>query len=265
MVLPGAESFTFLSETLFLVFTIDGNESSLNIYPVVGSRSTTAPTASFLLPKPKDSVSTVPSALRCEPSPLPELSAASSPNARIGHSLVDRRFFRTSPEARVISLSLIFNGSDGQRHFSLIISAKLLLDEIYKRRSMQEEPTVIPWSDWGMRSARMLPGRSPQIWVSFNWGSRLILDHQDGEIEVLDFNPYTVRRAREDGDTKTVTQTTSIEDNSVFLDEEIVTSLPYTVSVLNLEYSYEGVMIDEERIIVVKRVSSLISFLIQWI
>jgi hypothetical protein len=265
MKVHGAESFTFLSETLFLVFADDANYGpALYVYPVSGLAA--IPKACFLLPKLKDPAFMSSSMLRCEPSPLPELSATSPlVDARIGHPFVDQRFFRTSPEARVMYLSVVFHGSDGFRHFSFLISAKLLLDEFYKYQCQRKGDPVVLWEEWGLGTTRILPGRSPQVWVSLNWGSRLILDHQDGEIEVLDFNSYTVRRAMEDGETKTVTQTTSIKDDSVFLDDEIVTGLPYTVCTLSLEYHYEGAMIDEERIIVVKRVSSLNCFLIQWI
>ena len=104
-------------------------------------------------------------------------------------------------------------------------------------------------------------------WITMTNGQRYVTttDEQRGPLTLRDFNPYHVRRHQmraADGDrdaeekmvlpngniVRLVTQKTVLQRGDLF-EADVESELPYCETVTRKEYGYDGVMIDEERII----------------
>jgi hypothetical protein len=136
-------------------------------------------------------------------------------------------------------------------------------------------PTAVqvPWAEWGVGATRWFEGDPASMrWITTTAGQRAVTmeDSAPTPIIVRDFNPYAVRSARmRAGASGLVPQcnwdeqlpnrnrlTLKVEDTvllagSVFK-EDVRSSLPYVEIVTQEQYSYEGVLIDEERILGLK-------------
>ena len=134
------------------------------------------------------------------------------------------------------------------------------------------EPTMVPWSAWGIPVTRWFESDPSSIqWITTTAGQRAVTmeDRTPTRIIVRDFNPYAVRAALAQGRTQQECdedvhdklrvlpngnrQTVKVEENVIpagsTFREDVRSALPYIETVTQARYGYEGVMIDEERIL----------------
>ncbi len=170
------------------------------------------------------------------------------------------------------------------RPFSFIVHRRALLDHIPTAlracapfSSIPDpapETVQVPWEAWGASATRWFEGDPASMrWITTTAGQRAVT-MEDGDLTpiiVRDFNPYAVRSARaraaavghlqqrcdwsEDLPNGNVV-TLKVDDSvlaagSVFKDD-VRSSLPYVEVVTRAVYRYEGVLIDEERILGLK-------------
>ena len=131
----------------------------------------------------------------------------------------------------------------------------------------------VPWEAWGPAATRWFEGDPASMrWITTTAGQRAVTmeDGAPTPIIVRDFNPYAVRSAcawalasghSQDRDwSKELpngnqmllkVEDSVLEAGSVFKDD-VRSSLPYVEVVTRAEYQYEGVLIDEERILGLK-------------
>jgi len=169
------------------------------------------------------------------------------------------------------------------RPFTFIVHRRALLAQIpdayraYPPFCSIPEPlppsAQIPWAAWGPHVTRWFEGDPASMrWITTTAGQRAVTmeDGAPTPIIVRDFNPYTVRSARARAAESDQSQqcnwseqlpngnrmTLKVEDSvllagSVFK-EDVRSSLPYVEVMTQAEYRYEGVLIDEERILGLK-------------
>jgi hypothetical protein len=109
-------------------------------------------------------------------------------------------------------------------------------------------------------------------WITTTTGQRIVTleDRTPTPIVVRDFNPYAVRAARAlaaasgesqqgdwsvqlpNGNRKTLRVKDSVLTAGLLFKEDVRSSLPYVETVTQREYHYDGVMMDDERILGVK-------------
>jgi hypothetical protein len=256
MELKYSHSFTFLSEAFFLIFCVIRDRPSMHVYPIIASPTPLSPMVLFLFPPFGESFHIDSLLLQCKPSPLSQLPSSAFFTSPKALSREVERLFRISPKASVMSVSMTLTKSAAyeSRHFTFIISTQSLLHEvtdIHTREGYPNSPSALSWESWGPRSSRVFSAHSATYWAYFVCGSRFILD-RGNDIEVLDFNPYVVRRAT--AEDVVVTRRTTLDDQHVSIfDEEVVSELPYLISHLNIDKSpsYSGAMIDEGGIVLV--------------
>jgi hypothetical protein len=142
-------------------------------------------------------------------------------------------------------------------------------------------PTVVhvPWSAWGPPATRLFVGSSLALyWIATTAGQRAVAleNRTPTPIIVRDFNPHSVRVARAlavesgwsregnwskqlpNGNRMTLRVEDSVIAGSYIFEEDVRTSLPYVEIVTRDEYDYEGVMMDDQRILAFKvRLDSL--------
>ena len=128
----------------------------------------------------------------------------------------------------------------------------------------------VPWSVWGPPATRLFLGNhTPISYIETTAGQRAVTlgDGMPAPIIVRDFNPYAVRSARALASTGGQSQqgnwnkrlpngnrmSLKVEDSiltagSIFK-EDVWSSLPYVEIVTQDEYQYDGVMMDDERIL----------------
>ncbi|KAF8492164.1 hypothetical protein F5888DRAFT_1731372 [Russula emetica] len=173
---------------------------------------------------------------------------------------------------------------DASRPFTFIVHRRVLLDHIPAAHracapfcSTPEpapETVQVPWEAWGPSATRWFESDPASVsWITTTAGQRAVTmeDGASTPIIVRDFNPYAVRSARaraaagghlqQQCDWNEVlpngnTMTLKVDDSvlvagSVFKDD-VRSSLPYVEIVTREEYHYEGVLIDEERILGLK-------------
>ena len=128
----------------------------------------------------------------------------------------------------------------------------------------------LPWSAWGPPATRLFVGNStPMYWISTTAGQRAVMlaDELPSPIIVRDFNPYAVRAALAlaaesgqsqqanwskqlpDGNRMTLTVEDSVLTAGSIFKEDVRSSLPYVEIVTQNEYWYNGLMMDDERIL----------------
>ncbi|KAI0294024.1 hypothetical protein B0F90DRAFT_1821617 [Multifurca ochricompacta] len=132
-------------------------------------------------------------------------------------------------------------------------------------------PVKVPWSGWGVVATRWFEGDPASMrWITTTAGQRAVTMDEGGPtpIRVRDFNPYTVRAVRqcrdvegEPGDWEELLpngnwQILRVEESvlpaGAMFKEDVRSALPYVETVTRERYRYEGVLIDEERILGLK-------------
>jgi hypothetical protein len=136
------------------------------------------------------------------------------------------------------------------------------------------EAVQVPWEAWGVATTRWFEGDPASMrWITTTAGQRAVTmeDNAPTPIIVRDFNPYAVRSARarasasghsqqrcdwiEDlpnGNRMALKVEDSVLDAGSLFKDDVRSSLPYVEIVTRAEYRYEGVLIDEERILGLK-------------
>jgi hypothetical protein len=134
-------------------------------------------------------------------------------------------------------------------------------------------PVEVPWSAWGIAATRWFESDPASVrWITTTAGQRAVAmeDSVRTPIIVRDFNPYTVRTARAraaakgrtqecnwseplpNGNRTILTVEESVLPAGVAFKEDVRSALPYVEIVTQNVYRYEGVLIDEERILGLK-------------
>jgi hypothetical protein len=170
------------------------------------------------------------------------------------------------------------------RPFSFIVHRRALLDHIpvahracapfCSTPEPAPETVQVPWEAWGSSATRWFEGDPASMrWITTTAGQRAVTmeDRASTPIIVRDFNPYAVCSARARAAASAYLQqrcdwsedlpngnvmTLKVDDSvlaagSVFKDD-VRSSLPYVEVVTRAEYRYEGILIDEERILGLK-------------
>ena len=190
------------------------------------------------------------------------------------------RPFRNNEEDAIITFRLRTN----TRRFTFFSHRRALLDHIPAAHracapfcSTPEpapETMRVPWKAWGPSATRWFEGCPTTLrWIMMTAGQRAVTmeDGASSPIIARDFNPYAVRSARARAAASGHLQqrcdwseylpngnqmTLKVDDNviaagSVF-EDDVRSSLPYVEVVTQAEYRYDGVIIDEERILGMK-------------
>ncbi|KAI0285739.1 hypothetical protein BC826DRAFT_111070 [Russula brevipes] len=199
------------------------------------------------------------------------------------------RPFRDKAEDAIILFNVVIE--DGQFHFpdtrpfTFIVHRRALLGHIpaaYRECAPfcsipEPAPAHVPWAEWGVTATRWFEGDPASMrWITTTAGQRAVTMEDVGAptpIIVRDFNPYMVRSARggvsangrprgynwsaqlPNGNRMAVKVEESVLSASSVFKEDVRSSLPYVEIVTRAEYRYEGVLIDEERILGLKVMS----------
>lgn len=191
------------------------------------------------------------------------------------------RPFHDKAEDAIVVFNMAYDFSWTRRDWLiLIVHRRALLAHIPAAHracapfSPTPEPTPavveVPWSAWGPPATRLFSGDPMTIHcVETTAGQRAVMleDKMPSPIIVRDFNPYAVRAARtlasasellqQGGWSKQLpngNQMNLKEDDSVLIGgsifkEDMRSSLPYVEIVTRDVYDYDGVMIDDQRIL----------------
>ena len=129
--------------------------------------------------------------------------------------------------------------------------------------------TLVPWHAWGVPVTRWFESDPASIrWITTTAGQRAVTmeDRKPTPIIVRDFNPHAVRAAlaREDvqegchrggvqrlpnGNWQEIKVAVDVIRAGTVFREDVRSALPYIETVTQNKYGYEGVLIDEERIL----------------
>lgn len=123
--------------------------------------------------------------------------------------------------------------------------------------------TAVPWSQWGPNISRWLPADGlPTRWITTTSGQRCVSIMEDApsspsEYYVFDFNPHSVRVALMEGvkaymteeDRRMVCTSSTTIDPAFAFAEEVSSCLPYVVTESKERYAFDGVLLDEERVL----------------
>jgi len=221
---------------------------------------------------------------RAEPNPTGSSSLAIPPPSS--------RPFRDKAEDAIILFNMLIEDVQlhpGQflfpqtRPFTFIVHRRALIEHIpavhracalfCSAPEPESEPAHVPWAAWGVSATRWFEGDPASMrWITTTAGQRAISMEETipTPIIVRDFNPHAVRsvcaRAPASGQPRQCNwseelsngnrMTLKVEDSvlpagSVFK-EDVRSSLPYVETATRAEYNYEGVLIDEERILGLK-------------
>lgn len=132
----------------------------------------------------------------------------------------------------------------------------------------------VPWDAWGVAATRWFEGDPASMrWITTTAGQRAVTmeDGASTPIIVRDFNPYAVRSAQArataaghsqqqrdwiehlpNGNVMMLRVDDSVLSAGSVFKDDVRSSLPYVEVVTRAEYRYQGVLIDEERILGLK-------------
>jgi len=191
------------------------------------------------------------------------------------------RPFRDKAEDAIIIFDISYGNFSGPDEFTFIVHRSALLAHVPVARgtcatslSAPEETAAgavhVPWSAWGAAATRWFKGeRTSMSWITRTAGQRAVTmgDSMPSPIIVRDFNPYAVRTAcapasasgktqqgnwsmqLPNGNWMTVNVMESVLAAGPTFEEDVRSSLPYVEIVTQNKYHYEGVMIDDQRIL----------------
>ena len=215
---------------------------------------------------------------RAEPNPI-----GSGPGPLLVAAPSSRPFRDTAVDAIVLFDLLIEDMNPHAGHepspFTFIVHRRALIAHIPRAQRACAPfhtvagavPTTVPWSAWGVPVTRWFESDLSSRWITTTAGQRAVTmeDCTPTPIIVRDFNPYAVRAALAQGWTQQECdhdvgkksqvlpsgnrQTVNVEEDVIpagsTFREDVRSALPYIETVTQARYGYEGVMIDEERIL----------------
>ena len=270
-------SFAFLLQDT-LVFS-DTTQNVLRIAKIVIDNNETprlVPLCVLHLPPLNRHASVVHISCRTEPNP-----AGSCPPASSAPS--DRPFREKAEDAIIMFAVYIDHHVLDTGRFTFVVHRRALLGHVPAAHHAcapfcsAPEPALplvhVPWSAWGPTATRWFVGDpSSMAWITTTTGQRIVTleARTPTPIVVRDFNPYTVRATRAlaaanggsrqgnwsmqlpNGNWKTLKVKDSVLAAGPLFKEDVRSSLPYVETVTQGEYHYDGVMMDDERILGVK-------------
>jgi len=217
-------------------------------------------------------------ACRAEPNPT---GSGPSPFAIPAPS--DRPFRDKAEDAIVMFTLFTFTPNRGRCQFTFIVHRHALFAHIpaalracapfCSAPRPAPPPVQVPWAAWGVPATRWFEGDPASMrWITTTAGQRSVTMENGGltPIIVRDFNPYAVRAARAlaaasgnshkgnwskelpNGNRMTLKVEDSVIAAGSEFEEDVRSSLPYVEIVTQAKYRYEGVLIDEERILGLK-------------
>lgn len=193
------------------------------------------------------------------------------------------RPFRDKGEDAIIIFNILYRHFSGVDQLTFIVHRRALLAHIPAEHRAcvpfssatgpTPTPVQVPWSAWGPTVTRWFEGDNPSTcFMTRAAGQRAVTleNRTPTPIIVRDFNPYAVRVASALASTSGQLEqgnwskqlpngnqmTLNVEDSvlaagSIFK-EDVRTSLPYIEIMTQGEYDYQGVVIDDERILGLK-------------
>jgi len=194
----------------------------------------------------------------------------------------DRPFCDKTEDA-IIIFDICYNRSPGTESITFILHRSALLAHVpvapgaYATFCSAPAPegtapdvVHVPWSAWGPTTTRWFKGeRTSASWMTRTAGQRAVTvgDSVPSPTIPRDFNPYAVRAAcapastsgksqqgswsmqLPNGNRMTVNVMKSVLAAGPIFKEDVRSSLPYVEIVTQNKYHYEGVMIDDQRIL----------------
>ena len=197
------------------------------------------------------------------------------------------RPFRDNAEDAVVMFRLSTEGVDQETRnleihtFMFIVHRCALLAHIPAAQracspfciTPKTTPVQVPWDVWGVSATRWFEDDpASRRWITTTAGQRSVTmeDGASTPVIVRDFNPYAVRAARAvaatsgqwqqgnwrkrlpNGNRMALKVKDSVISAGSIFEEDVRSSLPYVEIVTQTEYDYDGVFIDEERILGLK-------------
>jgi hypothetical protein len=260
--------FSFLSQDTLVIPNLDYN--SLDVSKVViDSDDTPRLVPLCVLHLPPLARGAVLHDINCRAEPNP----SSSGHVPIPSS--SDRPFRDKAEDAIIFFDAFYGHSSGSAWPTFMVHRSALLSVAHRASALfcsAPGGTVVhvPWSAWGPAATRWFKGgRTPVGWISRTAGQRAVTlrDSMPTPIIVRDFNPYAVRAAcaaasasgkwqqgnwsmqLPNGNRMSLNVMESVLAVGHIFKEDVRSSLPYVEIVTQNKYQYEGVMIDEQRIL----------------
>ena len=191
------------------------------------------------------------------------------------------RPFRDKATDAIVLFNLLIEDSEPiMRHvfpemhpFTFIVHRRALIAQIPRAAAAADDAStlVLPWSAWGVPVTRWFDSDAASIrWITTTAGQRVVTmeDRKPTPIIVRDFNPHAVsaalaREAAARGRSRGCDHGTRLPNGNrqvvkvaedviragaVFM-EDVRSALPYIETVTQKTYKYEGLLIDEERIL----------------
>ncbi|KAF8880289.1 hypothetical protein BD779DRAFT_1675987 [Infundibulicybe gibba] len=190
------------------------------------------------------------------------ISCRGEPNpAGPGSTLNSGQLFHASA-LQAIVLFRIHIESIFEEHFTLafVVHRQSLIDIFNNRASPpspENAPQHLPWSDWGPPVTRWMDADGTPAWITTTSGQRCVLISAiiPSPITILDFNPRNVAKMKDyvrrhpgcgmfysDEEEK-------LDDDAGIFREPVYSALPYCRYKSEENHSYDGVFIDEERLL----------------
>ena len=276
-------SFTFLTEDTLVIPNLLQN--TLEIIRIVVDKGDDdvprlVPLCTLGLPQLALHASIIRLGCRAEPNPTgsgPLLTPAPS-----------SRPFRDKPADAIVLFNLLIEDTNPHaahffhetRPFTFIVHRHALVAHIpHAQRTcapFRSAPgavsTLVPWPEWGVSVTRWFESDPASIrWITTTAGQRAVTmeERTPTPIIVRDFNPYAVRdalargaaqgRSNEcdrgiqkqlpNGNRQVVKVAEDVIPAGTMFREDVRSALPYVETVTQTRYAYEGVLIDEERIL----------------
>ena len=271
-------NFSFLTEDTLVI--PNRPENSLEIVRIVDDESDSddniprlVPLCTLNLPSLAEHASIIRLGCYAEPKPT-----GSGPGPLLVPAPSSRPFRDTAGDAiTIFDLLIEDDAAHEPSSFTFIVHRRALIAHIPRaqracapfRAVAGAEPTTVPWSAWGVPVTRWFDYDPWMRWITTAAGQRVVMmeDYTPAPIVVRDFNPYAVRAAlaREaaqgrtqeceksqvlpNGNRQTVKVEADVIPAGSIFREEVRSALPYFETVTQTRYGYEGVVIDEERIL----------------
>jgi len=190
------------------------------------------------------------------------------------------QLFSPSPESAIIVFYLAVHGffPDSQRlrnlsRYSFVVHRSAILDVALNQPSLLRNEAgieiltdeldgipAIPWKLWGPHLTRWSGGDEVLRYITVTAGQRLAATVNRG-IVIRDFNPYAVKLTHRrpldsnvlENGTRVEKGTAILQGSDVFFVEAVVSSLPYVETVWDYVGSCEGVLMDEEHVVILSR------------
>ncbi|KIY49787.1 hypothetical protein FISHEDRAFT_40809 [Fistulina hepatica ATCC 64428] len=207
------------------------------------------------------------------------LSCRGEPNPmRAGAWSHSPDLFAPRPETAILILNFHFvsmRGDHGSHALSLVVHRNSLMDLVPRL----SPDTTLAWTEWGPPICRWFAMDNINTrWITTTAGQRLICvpesndEDSDAAVCICDFNPYNVRRFRHGSlfpgvhdmsrDIFTLVdepETLEAQDRIDVFEEPVTSELPYLCSRSATLHKFDGVLLDDRRIIGLKVCTHLLS------